>query len=259
MTQAERRIFLIRELLREEPRYAGIAIPAEERAQRRLLRSLMNTRMPGPVSGEFLEAQDAYLSEEIRRKGIVEFSDLNPVQEGIYLWRGDITTLRCDAIVNAGNSQLLGCFWPCHGCIDNAIHTFSGVQLRMACADIMIRQGHEEETGSAKITLAYNLPSKYIMHTVGPVVRGWPTKRDRELLAACYRSCMELAEKNDVKSIAFCCISTGEFHFPNDMAAEIAVGTVREYRRQNRSKTEVIFDVFRDEDYKIYRKLLGAD
>ncbi|MCH5299755.1 MAG: protein-ADP-ribose hydrolase, partial [Ruminococcus sp.] len=170
-----------------------------------------------------------------------------------YLWQGDITTLRCDAIVNAANSGMTGCYAPCHGCIDNAIHTYAEVQLRLECARQMRLQGHEEETGKAKISPAYNLPCKFVLHTVGPIISDRVTKRDRELLASCYRSCLELAEQNGVKNIAFCCISTGEFHFPNDLAAEIAVETVKQYR----GNMEVIFNVFKDFDYEIYRDLLG--
>lgn len=259
MNQTERRLFLIKKLLSEQSRYHDMGIPEEEPEQKRLLRSLLNIRMPEPVSDEFLAVQDAYLQEELRCKGITELSNLTPVQEGIYLWQGDITTLACDAIVNAANSQMLGCFCPCHGCIDNAIHTYAGVQLRLACAKLMEQQGHEEETGKAKITPAFNLPCRYVLHTVGPIVREWLTKKDRELLASCYRSCLELAEKNNLRNIAFCCISTGEFHFPNDKAAEIAIQTVKEYRQQSHTDMEVIFNVFKDEDYKIYGQLLGAD
>lgn len=258
MTQKERRIYLIKELLREQPRHTAIGIPADEQEQKNLLRSLFNIRMPAAVTSEFLEMQDAYLKEETERKGITDFTDLTPVQDGVYLWRGDITTLRCDAIVNAANSQMLGCFFPCHGCIDNTIHTFSGVQLRAACAELMKKQGHEEETGRAKITPAYNLPCKYVLHTVGPIVRGRLTGKDEELLASCYRSCLELAEENDVRSIAFCCISTGEFHFPNDKAAEIAVKTVEEYRAQTKSRMKVIFNVFKESDFALYRELLKS-
>ena len=259
MTQAERRIYLIRKLLKERPEYAGMKIPEDEESQKRLLRSLFNVRMPQPASREFLAVQDTYLQEEIRRRGITELANLQPVQSGIYLWKGDITTLRCDAIVNAANSQMLGCFVPCHGCIDNAIHTFAGVQLRLACADLMKRQGHEEETGKAKITPAFNLPCRYVLHAVGPVVGGRPTKRDGELLASCYRSCLELAEQNGVKSFAFCCISTGEFHFPYKKAAQIAVKTVKEHQENTHSSMEVIFNVFKETDFNIYRELLGAN
>ena len=259
MTQNERRIYLIKELLREQPRYSNLKIPADVQEQRSLLRTLFNIRMPIPISQEFLAVQDAYLQEELRRKGITELSNLTPVQEGIYLWQGDITTLSCDAIVNAANSQMLGCFHPCHGCIDNAIHTYAGIQLRLACAELMEQQGHEEETGKAKITPAFNLPCRYVLHTVGPIVQGWLTKKDKELLASCYRSCLALAEKNNLRNVAFCCISTGEFHFPNDKAAQIAIQTVKEYRQETHTKMEVIFNVFKDEDDKIYRRLLGAD
>lgn len=259
MNQTERRIFLIKEMLREQPGYAGMEIPADEREQKKLLRSLFNIRMPGHTSSEFLAVQDAYLQTEAAKKGITELSDLVPVMEGIYLWQGDITTLRCGGIVNAANSQMLGCFCPCHGCIDNAIHTFAGVQLRADCARLMQKQGHDEETGKAKITPAYNLPCQYVLHTVGPIICGRLTKRDKEMLASCYRSCMELAEENGVASLAFCCISTGEFHFPNDKAAEIAVQTVRRYKEETKSSMEVIFNVFKDMDYKIYRELLVTD
>ena len=259
MTQAERRIYLITALLKEQPQFSKIEIPCDEQKQKILLRSLLNIRMPKPVTEEFLTVQNAYLQEETRRKGITALSDLVPVQEEIYLWCGDITTLKCDAIVNAANSQMLGCFCPNHGCIDNAIHTFAGVQLRLTCADLMKQQCHEEETGNAKITPAYNLPCRYVLHTVGPIVHGNLTKKDKELLASCYQSCLELAERNGLKSIAFCCISTGEFHFPNDKAAQIAVETVKRYKEQAHSKIEVIFNVFKELDYNIYRELLRAD
>lgn len=259
MTQAERRIYLITALLKEQPQFSKIEIPCDEQKQKTLLRSLLNIRMPRPVTEEFLTVQNAYLQEETRRKGITLLSDLVPVQEEIYLWRGDITTLKCDAIVNAANSQMLGCFCPNHGCIDNAIHTFAGVQLRLTCADLMKQQCHEEETGNAKITPAYNLPCRYVLHTVGPIVHGNLTKKDKELLASCYQSCLELAERNGLKSIAFCCISTGEFHFPNDKAAQIAVETVKRYKEQTHSKIEVIFNVFKELDYNIYKELLRAD
>ena len=256
MTQAERRRYLIQALLEERPEYADIQIPPDVPEQKRLLRSLFNVRMPRSISEDFLKVQDAYLQEEIRRKGITGLDSLHPVREGIYLWQGDITTLRCDAIVNAANSGMLGCFVPCHGCIDNAIHTFAGVQLRLACARIMDEQGRQEETGGAKLTPAFNLPCRYILHTVGPIVSGRLTQRDCDLLASCYRSCLELAEENHIKSVAFCCISTGEFHFPNRQAAEIAVNTVMEFKEKTPSNMEVIFNVFKDMDAAIYRALL---
>ena len=206
-----------------------------------------------------MTVQDAYLKEETERKTITRLLDLKPVQEGIYLWQGDITALECDAIVNAANSGMTGCYVPNHRCIDNCIHTFAGVQLRLECARIMLEQGYEEPTGQAKITKAYNLPCNYILHTVGPIIQGKLTKRDEELLASCYRSCLELAEINRIRSIAFCCISTGEFHFPNQKAAEIAVQTVMEYRRKTGSRMEVIFNVFKDLDKEIYGELLRTD
>ncbi len=253
MTQQERRIYLIEKLLKEQPKYREIEIPQSEQEQKMLLRSLMNVRMPYPIGEDFLTVQDEYLQEETTRKGVTDLSDLQPVQDGLYLWQGDITTLKCGAIVNAANSQMLGCFCPCHGCIDNAIHTYAGVQLRLKCAEIMAKQGHEEPTGQAKLTPAFNLPCDSILHTVGPIIHGGVTEKDRELLAACYRSCLELVQENGIKSVAFCCISTGEFHFPNAQAASIAVDTVRQYK----GNTEVIFNVFKDTDYKIYRNLLG--
>ena len=257
MTQEERLDYLIDGLMKENPEYKTIRIPKDKESRKRLLRSLMNVRPPVPAGEDFLKIQDEYLQEETREKGVTDFADLTPVQPGIYLWQGDITTLRCDAIVNAANSQMLGCFVPCHGCIDNAIHTFAGVQLRLECARIMAQQQTEEPTGSAKITKAYNLPCRYVLHTVGPIIYGKVTEKDRELLEGCYRSCLKLAASHGLKSVAFCCISTGEFHFPNEPAAEIAIRTVKKYRRENPDSTEVIFNVFKDSDYEIYRKLLG--
>ncbi|MCD7805485.1 MAG: protein-ADP-ribose hydrolase [Oscillospiraceae bacterium] len=259
MTQEDRRIYLIKELLAEEPQYRDYEIPADKYSQKRLLRALFNVRLPKPISDEFLKIQDEYLSEETMGKGITDISDLAPVRDDIYLWQGDITTLRCGAIVNAANSALLGCFAPNHGCINNAIHTYAGVQLRLACNEIMQKQGHEEETGTAKITPAFNLPCDHVIHTVGPIV-GWRlTEKDKKLLASCYRSCLKLADENNVPSIAFCCISTGEFHFPNDKAAEIAIRTVSDYKKDTNSKIKVIFNVFKDADLEIYEKLLRAD
>ncbi len=257
MTQEQRRIWLIRELLKEQKEYAGVEIPAQEQEQKRLLRSLCNVRPPRSVSREFLEVQDAYLQEETRRKGIVRPEDTREMRKVIRLWQGDITRLAADAIVNAANSQMLGCFVPCHGCIDNAIHTAAGLQLRLECARIMGQQGREEPTGRAKITKAYNLPCRYVLHTVGPIIYGSVTAEDRQLLASCYRSCLELAKRYDLENVAFCCISTGEFRFPNELAAEIAVSTAEEFLREEEGRMEVIFNVFKDKDYEIYRRLLG--
>lgn len=259
MTQTERRIYLTKELLAERPEYRGIEIPEDAAEQRRLLRSLMNVRPPRRLGDALLAVQDEYLREELARRGVTDLADLTPIAEGLYLWQGDITTLRCDAIVNAANSGMTGCYVPCHRCIDNCIHTYAGMQLRQECAAIMGAQGREEATGRAKITRAYNLPCQYILHTVGPIISGPLTARDEALLASCYRSCLELAAENGLGSVAFCCISTGEFHFPNRKAAEIAVRTVRDFLKTPSSVKKVIFNVFKDTDKHIYRQLLGAD
>ena len=258
MTQTgpERLDFLIRCLLKEKDEYRGIGIPAGRREKQRLLRSLMNLRPPVPAREAFLKAQDAYLQARLAERGVTDLRDLTPVQPGLYLWQGDITTLRCDGIVNAANSRMLGCFVPCHGCIDNAIHTYAGVQLRLECAELMAAQGAEEPAGRAKITKAYNLPCRYVLHTVGPIIAGRVTPQDRALLAGCYRSCLELAAENGLHSLAFCCISTGEFRFPNELAAQIALQTVRAWQRQHPHQIEVIFNVFKDSDKEIYRRLL---
>lgn len=257
MEQTERRDYLLRYLLDEQPQYRRMEIPSDEGAQKQLLRGLFNVRMPGRIGDEFLRIQDEYLQAETRAKGITRMEDLTPIEPGIYLWQGDITTLACDAIVNAANAGMTGCYQPCHNCIDNCIHTYAGVQLRNACAEIMEKQGYEEPTGQAKITPAFNLPSRYVIHTVGPIVQGPLMEQHEELLASCYRSCLTLAEKNGCRSIAFCCISTGVFGFPQDRAAEIAVETVRTHKRTNHSNIEVIFNVFQDRDYELYRDLLG--
>ena len=257
MTQPERIDFLINYLLNEKDELKSINIPPEDAEKKRLLRSLMNIRPPRTVSEEFLEVQDAYLQEELKGKGVVSVSDLSPVQPGIYLWQGDITRLSVDAIVNAANSAMLGCFVPCHGCIDNAIHSAAGVELRLECSRIMKKQKTEEPTGKAKITKAYNLPCRYVLHTVGPIIHGAVTGKDCDLLSDCYRSCLELAAAYHLRSIAFCCISTGEFHFPNEKAAETAIQTVQDYQKENQNSLEVVFNVFKDSDYKIYKQLLG--
>jgi len=257
MNQSERRQYLISSLLKEQPRYRDIAMPEGAEEQERLLRSLMNMRLPAPVTAEFEKTQDEYLSERAREKGIVRISDMEQVKPGLYLWQGDITRLAVGAIVNAANSGMTGCYQPCHKCIDNCIHTFAGVQLRLACDEIMRRQGCEEPTGCAKLTPAFNLPCDYVIHTVGPIVDGPLTAKHEELLASCYRSCLEIADKNGIKSIAFCCISTGVFRFPNQRAAEIAVRTVQGYRESTGSDIQVVFNVFGDKDREIYTKLLA--
>ena len=256
MNQSERRIYLIKWLLEERGDCASVQIPYGTEEQRRLLRSLMNVRMPGAIDADFLKIQDEYLTQVNSEKGIVKLEDILEIQDGTYVWRGDITRLAVSAIVNAANSGMTGCYIPCHACIDNCIHTFAGVQLRNRCGEIMREQGYEEATGQAKITPAYNLPCKYVIHTVGPIVQGRLTAEHERLLASCYKSCLEVADENDVDSIAFCCISTGVFMFPNDRAAEIAVDTVKAYRRETGSRIKVVFNVFKEDDERIYRKLL---
>lgn len=245
-------------LLADMPPYREQAagFPKDEQAQWRLFRSLVNLREPKPADQEFIELQDTFLQNVIRQKGIADMADLTPVQDNLYLWQGDITTLRVDAIVNAANSGMTGCYHPCHGCIDNAIHTYAGVQLRLECAKMMARQGFPEPTGKAKITKAYNLPCKYVIHTVGPIVSGRLTHKDCDHLASCYRSCLELAVRNHLQSIAFCCISTGEFHFPNRAAAEIAIKTTKIYREETGCSLNILFNVFKEQDDAIYKELL---
>lgn len=248
MTRIEQLDFLIEELSKKE------RIQNHGSDRWRIFRTLVNTREAEPVSTEFLTVQDEMLQSIIAEKGITNLSDLTWVKENIYLWQGDITTLKVDGIVNAANSGMLGCFVPCHGCIDNAIHTFSGVQLRLECAEKMKLQGYPEPTGRAKITNAYNLPCKYILHTVGPIVTGTLTKNHCDLLADCYYSCLSLAVENNLNSLAFCCISTGEFHFPNEKAAEIAISVIRDFLKTHSIK--VVFNVFKDVDWRIYNELL---
>jgi O-acetyl-ADP-ribose deacetylase (regulator of RNase III) len=256
MNQSARRQFLIRHLLQEQPQYSRIQVPTDTQEQKTLLRSLMNVRPSAPIDPEFQKVQDAYLQEENRQRGIVELSQLEPIQKNIYLWRGNITTLRCGAIVNAANSGMTGCYQPCHSCIDNCIHTYAGIELRNYCQDLMDRQGYPEPTGQAKLTPAYNLPCDYVIHTVGPIVEGKLTDRHRKLLSSCYRSCLELAEAHGIGSIAFCCISTGVFMFPNDEAADIAIRTVQEFQRETGSEIQVIFNVFKESDERLYRARL---
>ena len=255
MTQEERRVALIQFLL-DERQERNIPLPSSEAEQKQLLRGLMNVRPPHPVGQEFLHLQDEYLQEEQRRRGVTDWRTLSPIRDGLYLWRGDITTLRCDAIVNAANSALLGCFYPCHGCIDNAIHTFAGVQLRLYLDEQMKEQGHDEPVGQARLTPAFNLPCRYVLHTVGPYVGGRLTEAHRAQLASCYRSCLETAEQHGLESVAFCCISTGEFHFPREEAAQIAIQTVQTY--QKHSAIKVIFNVFQESDERLYQRLLGS-
>lgn len=259
MNHAEKRRFLINSLINENSEYADIPVPIDKNGQKLLLRGLLNIRMPKSCDQTFLTIQNEYLVEETAQKGITDSEHLVPVTDRICLWQGDITTLKCDAIVNAANSGMTGCYVPNHRCIDNCIHSFAGVQLRLECAEIMQKQGYPEPTGTAKLTSAYNLPCKYVIHTVGPIVSDKLTKEHCKKLGGCYKSCLELAAQNDIESIAFCCISTGEFRFPNDRAAEIAVSTVRKFLAENKTVKKVIFNVFKDTDRQIYEKLLGQN
>ena len=259
MKRSEQIHYLNEALLEEMPQYRREAgrLPQDAESQRYFLRCLMNVREPRALSPRFLQAQDELLQAEREEKGIVHVADLPavPGDERIVLWQGDITRLDADAIVNAANAQLLGCFRPGHNCIDNVIHSAAGLQLREECASIMRAQGHEEPTGQAKITKGYNLPAKHVLHTVGPIIEGPLTEKDRELLASCYRSCLKLAEENRLKSVAFCCISTGVFRFPKEEAARIAVSTVRGYLEKGTIE-KVIFCVHGEENLRIYQNLL---
>lgn len=271
-TQEQRVDYLARELCKDSIKYKDLCI--ENLDKRILMRSLMNIRMPKPMSNEFLKIQDEFLKRECIEKGITRLDDIPNIRERygvnskyadkISIWKGDITTLKVDAIVNAANSQMLGCFIPGHNCIDNAIHSAAGIQLRDECNKYMLRKKekdkyYKEQTGQAMITKAYNLPSNYVIHTVGPIVTGSLTEYLREELALCYKSCLNIAIKNNIKSIAFCCISTGEFHFPNKEAAKISINTVKSFfnKKDNFEKIDrIIFNVFKGYDHEIYKKLL---
>ena len=240
--------------------------------KKNVIRSLMNIRMPGRLPGGLLDLQDEYLQEEREAKGVVTLAELPTIREQfnsksrygekISLWQGDITRLKVDAIVNAANSQMLGCFVPCHKCIDNAIHSAAGMQLREECSHIMkhrrLKYGscYEDPTGTATLTLGYNLPCRYVIHTVGPIVYGRLNDRLCQELQNCYENVLKCCLEHEIKSVAFCCISTGEFHFPNDKAAEIAIKTDKEYKQKTNLNIKVIFNVFKDYDYEIYQRLL---
>lgn len=256
MNHEDKRIYLIRYLLKE----AGYAnpIPEDAKSQRMLLRALMNIREPGPVGEDFLRVQDEYLRECVAERGVVDVQALTPLQDRLCVWRGDITRLNADAIVNAANSGMTGCYQPNHGCIDNVIHTYAGIQLRLKCAELMEAQGFPEPTGRAKITPAYNLPSRWVIHTVGTICQnGMVTARNVRELESCYRACMELADEHQLQSIAFCCISTGVFGFPQKRGAEVAVRTVKDCLKRGSGVQRVIFNVFKPEDEGFYRELLG--
>ena len=236
-----------------------INIPDDYYSKRALLRSLMNVRLPMKISEEFLKVQDEFLTAETSNKYLTSPEDIKEVKGKIMLWQGDIVTLKVDAIVNAANSKLLGCFIPQHNCIDNIIHSSAGLQLREECNEIMQLQSKDEEVGKAKITSGYNLPAKHVIHTVGPAIPhgSKPSDKNNEELASCYRSCLDIANANKLESIAFCCISTGVFNFPQEQAAQIAIKTVEDYLANNESTLKhIIFDVFSDGDYSIYKNLL---
>ena len=262
MNREERLNILIDGLRKESCEYAQLSIPDDVTDKQKLLRALMNVRPPKPVDAEWLELQNDELREQLQDKGgAIDINSL-PRKGRYILWQGDITRLNADAIVNAANSQMLGCFAPLHGCIDNAIHSAAGVQLRLACDEIMQKKAEPEPTGIAEITPAFNLPAKYVIHTVGPIVyTDEPTNKDRQFLASCYRSCLECADDNNLSSIAFCCISTGEFHYPNKEAAKVALSTVNSYFENNPDSgiSTVVFNVFKDIDYDIYKQLLSNE
>lgn len=248
MDRLERLKIIIKYLMDDE--HVSYQIPSSLEERQRMMRALMNVWEPNAIGNEFRKMQDAELQMQRADKGVVEVNN-----EGLILWQGDITRLKVDAIVNAANAQALGCWVPLHNCIDNCIHSAAGIQLRKECADKM--QGGLLATGDAFITKGYNLPARHVIHTVGPIIPdGVPTTEQEEQLARCYRSCLDLAEKNGLESIAFCCISTGVFHFPNELAAKIATETVKSYPRH--ALKTIVFNVFLNKDLDIYRQLLGA-
>ena len=263
MTQNERLDYLVEEFKTDSVRYKDLTTPSDTEGKRQLLRSLMNIRMPGEMDERVLEIQDDYLQERIQENGIVGLSDIPEIRNGISIWQGDITRLRVDAIVNAANSQMLGCFVPMHTCIDNCIHTFAGIQLRAECSRQMKKmrarygRDYEQPTAVPMLTDAYNLPAKKVVHVVGPIVQDDLTPELEQDLADCYTNTLELCAENGLRSVAFCCISTGVFRFPNKRAAEIAVHTVKEWLEAHPGKVDrVIFNVFKDEDRRYYESEL---
>ncbi len=262
-TQEQRLDKLVEAFKEDSVQYKDLRTPADTDGKRRILRSLMNIRMPGKMDDSILAIQDEYLQERIRENGIVELKDIPIVKDSMSIWQGDITRLSVDAIVNAANSQMLGCFVPMHTCIDNCIHTFAGVQLRAECDRQMTQlrtrycRDYEQPTAVPMLTDGYNLPAKKVVHVVGPIVEYRLTPALERDLADCYRNTLDLCAENDLRSVAFCCISTGVFHFPNKRAAEIAVGTVSKWLNEHRGQIDrVIFNVFKDEDKKYYEELL---
>ena len=263
MTQAERLDVLVEAFRAESEPYQNIQIPTDETGKRRILRSLMNIWMPKRLDGSILSVQNDYLREQIKENGIVTLSEIPVIRDGLSIWQGDITRLAVDAIVNAANSQMLGCFVPMHTCIDNCIHTFAGVQLRAECArqmnELRDQYGadYEQPTAIPMLTDAYNLPAKKVVHIVGPIVQWQLTPELEKNLADCYQNTLDLCARNGLRSVAFCCISTGVFHFPNKRAAEIAVETVEKWLSEHGGAIDrVIFNVFKDEDKAYYEELL---
>ncbi|MBQ7508991.1 MAG: protein-ADP-ribose hydrolase [Spirochaetales bacterium] len=261
MDQLERRLYLIRELLCENPGYGDFAVPQDPQAQKRLLRSLFNVRMPGLKDPAFLRIQDDYLTQLAEEKGIVRLCDIPVVRDCMSIWQGDITRLETDAVVNAANSQMLGCFVPMHGCIDNCIHTYAGIRLREECSrkmeELRAKYGpdYEQPTAVPLLTDAYNLPAKKVIHVVGPIAGGHLTPELEDDLARCYGNTLDLCLENGLRSVAFCCISTGVFGFPNDRAARIAVSTVEAWLKAHDGAMErVVFNVFKDEDRRLYEE-----
>lgn len=263
MTQEQRLEYLVEAFKADSGEYTTLRTPADLEGKRRILRSLMNIRMPKDLPNSVLEAQDEYLTARAEEKGIVRLSDIPVIRDSLSIWQGDITRLAVDAIVNAANSQMLGCFIPMHTCIDNCIHSFAGVQLRLACARQMewlrkqYGEDYEQPTAIPMLTDAYNLPAKKVVHIVGPIVEGALTPDHEKALADCYRNTLDLCLDNHLRSVAFCCISTGVFHFPNRKAAEIAVHTVSAWLKEHEGSMErIIFNVFKNEDRAIYESLL---
>ncbi len=263
MTQEQRLDTLVEAFKADSVQYKELQTPADTEGKRRILRSLMNIRMPKKLDDSVLAVQDEYLRERIRENGVVTLSEISVIRNGMSIWQGDITRLAVDAIVNAANSQMLGCFVPMHTCIDNCIHTFAGVQLRAECNrqmnQLRIRYGrdYEQPTAVPMLTDGYNLPAKKIVHIVGPIVEDRLTPALQQDLANCYRNTLDLCAENGLRSVAFCCISTGVFRFPNKRAAEIAVETVSKWLDEHKGRIDrVIFNVFKNEDKEYYEKLL---
>ena len=262
-TQDQRLSFLVEEFKTDSVQYKDLVTPEDTEGKRRILRSLMNIRMPRKMDEDILSVQDEYLQERIREKGIVEPGEIPVIRDRMSIWQGDITRLAADAIVNAANSQMLGCFVPMHTCIDNCIHTFAGIQLRAECDRQMnrlrIRYGrdYEQPTAVPMLTDAYNLPAKKVIHIVGPIVEYKLTEELEKKLADCYRNTLDMCLENGLRTVAFCCISTGVFRFPNRRAAEIAVQTAAEWLSGHDGQMDrVIFNVFKDEDREYYEQLL---